>query len=90
MNSICKLKIERISFIKYPGTHIDPSLNWNIHIQYINSKTRKTIRKFEQLLLPITNSKVVYSATAESDVRACIYNLKFKFYLKKDCCSHNG
>ena len=41
--SINNQMIERVSFVKFLGIHISSNLSWNIHVDYICKKARKTI-----------------------------------------------
>lgn len=64
----CTTEISSIACLKYLGVYIDRNLKYNVHIDYIIKKIRKTIYKFYQLreFMPHALLKIVYQALIES------------------------
>lgn len=64
----CKTTINAVKSTKYLGVYIDKNLKYNIHIEYITKKIRKTIYKFYQLREFMTKNvlKMIYQALVES------------------------
>lgn len=71
----CTKTINSASNIKYLGVYIDQNLKYDIHVQYITKKIRKTIYKFYQLREFMTKIllKTIYQALVESSIN---YGLK--------------
>lgn len=68
-NQMCQCpSLKEVSSVKYLGIIVDQHLKWDLHINYLCNRIRKTIFKFVTLrnILPINILKIVYTAIVES------------------------
>ncbi|CAG9787488.1 unnamed protein product [Diatraea saccharalis] len=74
-SSLCNcLALERVNHIKYLGIQLDSTLNWDVQIAHLSSRTRKLIWTFKKLgdVLKPSSLKSIYLALAQSILSYCI------------------
>ena len=66
-------KLERCSFYKYLGVHLDENLNWKKHVKYLCTKLSKLARIFSKLrhCCSLELLKVIYHAMFHSHLQYC-------------------